>query len=235
MSASTPQTSADPDFSIPGLRIQVYDPPQPWALVVRSAEQREEWVARTWDEAEHKVLTAKPVETTIVYRGRSYRILEVTQTPKGWLYRMEFWPENETQFRIVELSPKAWAKREAEQRQFERMVRLSRISPFYEFLVGWLPSRIQEDLSERWEFSPEGASAKNAYIQYMGCMCACIISILLIFAGGPFTPVAIFFYFAAEGFVRHGHVTMAESPCGFPLLELADWLYVRLARGGGVK
>ena len=145
------------DYSIPGMRVEVKHPPEPWALIVRSSRKQEDWVLHSEQYGGNK-LFMQHVETIVVHQEKGYWIYEEEETESGWIYRMKLAPEGEPRRKVVELSAEKMGFAEEEKQEFVRVRRLTGGARYYEWAIGWLPARVQEKLSERWLFSPESAS-----------------------------------------------------------------------------
>jgi hypothetical protein len=222
------------DLSIPGLGIYPGGEDSPWPLVIKSVTPREDW--KTF-----RPLSVHERErggTTLIYQDRAYRIDEAGVTRAGvWTYRLKPWPEGEPWHRVVRLTAADVAREAAEKEAFAKARHLEQISIYYEFLLGFLPARIQNQLAQRMRFSPEDASRKNASLQFLvfvgisGLMTAGIWASLLGSGSPPPLRAALLsVYLMIEGFLRWGHVQAQNEPCGLFLLEACDWLYQRLSR-----
>ena len=101
------QPAADADYSIPGLRIELLDPPEPWALSVLSKKRQSDWVLHSVNPIDSVV--SPQIPTIIVYQGIGYWIHEEIETTRGWSYRMKPAPEGEMWRNAVELSAEKMA------------------------------------------------------------------------------------------------------------------------------
>lgn len=225
------------DLSIPGLGIYPGGEDSPWPLVIKSSTSREDW--KTF-----RPLSVHERErggTTLIYQDRAYRIDEAGVTRAGvWTYRLKPWPEGEPWHRVVRLTAADVAREAAEKQAFAKARDLEQISIYYECLLGFLPARIQNQLAQRMRFSPEHASRKNAYLQFLVFVVVSMFMAAAIWAaglGGGSSPVigtwqGAFLSVALmiEGFVRWGHILAKNEPCGLFLLEACDWLYQRFSR-----
>jgi hypothetical protein len=225
------------DLSIPGLGIYPGGEDSPWPLVIKSSTPREDW--KTF-----RPLSVHERErggTTLIYQDRAYRIDEAGVTRAGvWTYRLKPWPEGEPWHRVVRLTAADMAREAAEKQAFAKARHLEQISIYYEFLLGFLPARIQNQLAQRMRFSPEHASRKNAYLQFLVFLVVSMFMTAAIWAAGlrggsspligSWMTAFLSVYLMIEGFVRWGHIQAKNEPCGLFLLEACDWLYQRLSR-----
>jgi len=219
------------DYSIPGLRIQRYDPPVVWALVIKCAERQEDW--RVYEPPEP--FDPVKVDTTIHYAGRDYRIHEEEETATGWVYRMKPWPRGEPSGAVLFLSTEKVAQRKAEKTEFRRMMIQVKVAPYYEILLGVLPARVQERLAERWNFSPEDATRKSGLIEALVCAALTSVATVQMMAGaylgggrGAANSGLVFCAMMVEGFIRYAHALAAQEPMGLFALELAHFVYRRV-------
>lgn len=209
------------DCSIPGLWIGVYESANPWALVVKSAAERKDWAVYS-SRVEDRVSPTK-TPTAILYKGKHYRIHEACQKDGQWVYSMKPWPEGTTCLHIVELDRMKLEEEQKAKRDYRRMDLEHRISPIYDYLLGWLPSRVQWKLSERWGFEPDSASMKNAIL-------CCLLAVplgLAVIPSRSFGLFALWVYFFLESVGRFAHAYTSEGPAGMLLAEVADRAYMR--------
>lgn len=230
---SDPDPATPADYAIPGFRIQSYDFAAQWLLVIRVAEKQAGWVVHSEDIYS---LESTQMATTIRYREELFRIDEAEETPSGWVYRLTLWPPNEVIARVVELTPEAIAQERKERENLRRDARLSTPSFFYEFVFGFLPARVQNQMAERIFFSPADASRKSGLVQFFVFFMLAAFSLIGAVAAmyafsesaGDFLANSfIFFVLAVEGGVRWGHAASADRPLGFTPLELLDRLFHR--------
>lgn len=211
------------DYSIPGMRIERFDPDDAWALVVRCAAAQPEWILDPTTLA--KRIATKEVPTTIMYRETAYRIHEVEEKNESWIYRMARCPEGEPQIQKFDLLRESIEAIATEEKETERELLLLRSSVFYDWTLGWLPAEIQEKLAERILFNPEDASRKNALLECVFGLVACVLCTAYMFAGF-YVGAADFFFealfmllIALEGFIRLGHIIAGGKPLGLFALE----------------
>ena len=218
-----------PDTSIPGMRIRLGNMGEPWALTVRTAERQADWVLERRTLVDK--ISIKEVPTTILYQGQYFRVLEEEEADQSWIYRMVPCPDGEQHIHLIELSREWLARRNAERKADASVLKRAEISATYEILLGWLPSRIQEKMSERLLFSPDDASRKQSFWQFfifIGLGPACIPMALVSSLFGFLSPLS--FLLAFEGIVRGMHLTTSGHACGFLPGELIAWLWRRIAR-----
>jgi hypothetical protein len=224
------------DLSIPGMGIYPGDEDQPWPLVIRSSTPREDWkVFHPLSDPEHE-----RGGTTLLYKDQAYLIDQAGVTRAGvWTYRLKPWPVGEAWHRVVRLTPEDMAREAAEKQAFEKARQLEEISIYYEFLLGFLPARVQIKLAEHMRFSPTDASRKNAFLQFIGGMGLCVLmTAAVVGAGmggggaalGAWLLSVVFACLMGEGFLRWGHIHATHEPLGLYLLEVCDRLYLRLRR-----
>lgn len=203
------------DYSIPNLRIQLCDPAEPFAIIIKSAP-KQDWTL--FNPSPYIVKEKK--ETVILYQGKYYRIFETEETPTGWIYRLNPLPESEIPFNVTQLDLDQWAQGVIDKHETERLHKLTRKACIYEGFLGWLPGKIQYELAKQWEFNPEDASKKNALMQAV---------IFLIFAiatlGSKFAILMA--WFSLWGMLRWFHVFVSETGCGFFLLEIIYYLILQ--------
>ncbi|MBI3737131.1 hypothetical protein HY256_11550, partial [Candidatus Sumerlaeota bacterium] len=144
------------------------------------------------------------------------------QTPDGWVYCMEPWPDHATVFHRLELSYEALKREEEHRKELDRMLLKNKLAPLYDFMVGFLPASMQEQLSDRWDFDPVSASRKNARVtQYIGFFMTAgnmVFSPPLAIAG-----ICIFF----DGFIRRAYTIAHDQPCGLLVFEMVDRLFFK--------
>ncbi|MBN1900130.1 hypothetical protein JW926_02240 [Candidatus Sumerlaeota bacterium] len=196
------------DYSIPNLRIQLVDPPEPFAMIIKSA-QKQDWTP--FHPSPYLVKEKK--ETVILYQGSYYRLLEAKETPTGWIYRLNPLPQGEIPFNIVPLDIDQWARGVIDRDDTERLKQKTRKAWLYEGFIGWLPGKIQQELAERWEFNPEDASKKNAIFQ-----AAIFFIFTMATLGSKFAILMA--WFSLWGMLRWFHVYISETGCGFFTLEI---------------
>lgn len=218
------------DYSIPGLRIQRGLPGEPWALIIRAAEAQSDWVLEP-TRAEDRV-SIKETPTTFLYHGQAYRLIEREMAEAGWIYRLTPCPEGETWHHVVELSREAWLARKSEAADDRRQMNQIRRSAGYEIIYGWLPARVQENLSDRRLFSPEWASRKQALLQLYLCLGSLLPMLLIVARLHSYILLLAWFCVAIDGAGRWAHVMTSNQPCGLIPLELADRIW-RKVRGEG--
>ena len=228
---ATPENTIPPppDYTIPGLRIQKNVNPGPWEMTIRATSQQKDWTLHR----EKKFYEPMVMDTTIQYDGQFYRIHEEEETPSGWVYRLKAWPRGEIMHRIVELTAEKVAEVQAEKTKIERMGKLSDISVYYEFLLGFLPARIQNKLAERLYFSPEHASRKNALLEFLVFFGLSVLSVAVVLGVKSMSLLVMgwgIYALALEGFVRWAHILGTNEPLGLYILEVADRLWQRLKR-----
>jgi hypothetical protein len=205
----------------PDIRIQRFDPPDPWALVVRTTAREDDWVAYCENNG---ILSRDCVPTAIRYQGDIFRIEEVEQRTHGYVYRLMPWPDGEPWGRIEDLTAESMAERFRERQERQRMERMLQVSPWCGVFFGWLPRSIQEPLSQMLHFDTYDASLQNAVVECLAGMMAAVIlwknmyllcwSIVLCFMG----------------LLRFVHLFASDnSTCGLIPLELVD----RMLRGLG--
>lgn len=246
------------DASVPGFRIRVGGPDAKWPLIVESDEPRPDWLPH--DPGYEASLIPTSVEMVIIYKDEGYRIHEAEAAGRGWVYRLRPIPPNDPWRRTFELSREKVEKLRAEQAEFKRIMKQADrdsqtdtlrgvynvVNPdvFTKFFVnaearqgvlyGWLPVRAQRRLAERIEIDPECASRYNALFQFVFFSPVSLFWIVL-FGGWLATsvswwPLIILGYMGLEGLLRFIYITGTSKPCGWPPLEILDWVW-RSARG----
>jgi len=212
------------DRAIPGLRIRIPDPSDPWALIVESMDEQVDWIVHQPD----PFVANNVVDTTIVYRNRSYRIREVRQEGDGWVYRMIPWPDGEPRLNIVELEK--WTQIKVErQAEREELDRIARSGP-YEYLYGWLPARRQERLSEKFGFDTGEATRKTGLLEFFVCVGLAPLLMLLSIFSGQATPFLIVSLGMIEGATRWAYGFCNERALGLFALEIVDRIFFRRSR-----
>lgn len=204
------------DYSIPGMRIQAGGPQAAWALVVRTAARQPQWVLEPLSAADRNSLMVTP--TTLLYQGRPYRIHEEEAAESGWIYRMQPCHDGETQLQVVALARENVVQGAADRQEFQKIQALAHHSAVYEILLGWLPARWQEDLSQRWHFSPADATRKNGMAELL--IGFGLIAPVLRYHGPSAAMVPCLAAF--EGTVRWFTGLLGEQPLGILPLELAE-------------
>jgi hypothetical protein len=197
------------DYSIPGMRIQIFEKHhgKPWRLNVKCGN-KQDWIVYK----KQKLISCSVKETTIRYNGENFRIFEEENTPNGWTYRLNPWPESEIPFRVVELCQEKILEKKSEIHETQRIHKLAGISWIYDLFLGWLPSEIQNQLSYSWLFCPVNASRKNGLLQFFMSLFFALATF------GTFTSY-FFMYFSAEGLFRNFIVKKTYKPCGILVLE----------------
>lgn len=212
-----PVVAPEIDLSIPGMRIKTGGVGDPWPLVIRTAAPQG-WKAAPQTDADLVSLIVHP--TTILYRDQYYQVIEAEVTPAGWVYRLRPLPDGETQLHVIELTREQVLAAAAEKKQFDKIQRLSYISATYEILLGWLPARWQEWLSQFLHFSPPDATRKNGLLFFLVGIGA-IMPVLRIFG----TAAGILMFVCAfDGAWRWFTGLAAEKAMGFAPLELVERL-----------
>lgn len=217
-----------PDYSIPGMRIRAGRDGEPWALVVQSAERQSEWVEELATVVER--ISNPRTPTAIHYQDQYYRIDEVERTESGWTYRMTAWPDGEPRLHTFELDRAQIRADKIEKDLMARDVHEGRAAILWGWLLGWLPSPIQNDLAEHHNFSPADASRVQAFIQFIFMLGFTWAGTGGLFAGfhlghtGPIGTLWFSFAMVAEGAIRYGHTLVTQEPCGFWPLELVHRL-----------
>lgn len=207
------------DYSIPGMRIRVGGPGEQWALVVRSKTRQIDWVEELPSVVER--ISQPRVPTAIHYQDQFYRIDSAEQTENGWIYRMTVWPLNEPRLSIFELDRAHIQAEAAEASQLRVDVEKAHTAVVWAWLLGWLPSAIQNHLAEPMNFNPGDASRIQAFVQSVVCLGLTWLYIM--------TPPMgwIFFFITLEGSFRWMHTLVTREPCGFWLLEFVCGLAMR--------
>lgn len=214
-------TTTVADHSIPGMAIRCPDVGGDWSLVVSCVERQEDW------NVYRKAEVGEPMSlgSALHYHGEFHRVCDEERVGERWVYRAQPWPDGVAFGRIVELTPDAVVRKRAEQARFERMIRLNERSQWYEFVFGFLPARIQESLADRWEFSPEEASRKSAFLELIGAFCATCLSMAFMFAsGGGLGLTWALLILLLGAYARWGHAVASGEPIGMWLLEGLDRL-----------
>lgn len=206
-----------PDYSIPGMRIHIRPEESEWDLIVRSVEERTDWMLDFVHLEEQ--MQSGVIPTTISYRGQSYRIYEVDQVNDGWIYRMKRCPSGETHRRWFELSREAIERAIAEDRKHRRELAKVRASVYYDWMLGWLPATVQYDLADHMNFDPAGASSKNAFVELACGVFLGVAGLILMFTSGAWESAVAGVYVVCEALVRCGHSQMSGRPLGFLPLE----------------
>lgn len=215
------QAVARSDYSIPNLRIQLCDPPDPFALIVKSAE-KQDWTLFN----PSLYLVREKKETVILYQGGYYRVFEAEETSTGWIYHLNPLPEGEIPFNVTQLDLDQWARGVIDKDDTERLKKMTGRAWIYEGFLGWLPEKIQNDLADRWHFNSDDASRKNALMQ------AVLFFIFVMMTLGTKYSI-LMAYFSLEGMLRWFHVYISETGCGFFLLELLYNLILKIRDKGG--
>lgn len=210
-----PVMAPEIDLSIPGMRIKIGGPQDRWALIVR-ATAAQGWKAAPQNDADLVSLTINP--TTIIYREQAYHVHEIEQTPKGWVYRLRRCPEGETKLHVVELTREKVLEAIAEKKQFEKIQRMTYISATYEILLGWMPARWQEELSQILHFSPADATRKNGFAMFLLGLGAAVPVLRMVGR----TAGVMMFVFSFDGAYRWFTGMAAEKAVGFMPLELTE-------------
>lgn len=217
-----PATAANADYSIPGMRIRVGG--EDWALVVQSAERQAEWVEELKSVVER--ISNPRTPTAIHYGDQYYRIDEVEQTDSGWVYRMSVWPEGEPRIRVFELDVAHICHGEIDKERLARDVREGHGAIVWAWVLGWLPSPMQNELAEKYNFSPADASRVQAFIQCLVMLAFTWTGTGGLFAGftrghvGPIGTLWFTFAITLEGAIRYGHTLVTQEPCGFWPVEV---------------
>ena len=208
------------DRSIPGLRIRLPDPPDPWALIVECIEEQVDWIVHQPD----PFVANNVVDTTIVYRNRSYRIRESRQEGEGWVYRMIPWPDGESRYKIVVLEQ--WARVQDErQAEREELKRIDRSGP-YEYLFGWLPARMQERFSEKFGFDTGEATRKTGLLEFF--VCVGLAPFLMLSGQATLCTLALLGVF--EGAARWAYGFCNERALGLFAFEIVDRIFFKRSR-----
>lgn len=215
------------DYSIRGLGIQPHCRNAEWALVIRSEKRQEDWVAYT---PRRHAFDITQLDTAIRYRGKLYRIMNVDEKPSGWTYRLVNWPQGENFQSVVDLAPEAFAKAQAERALLKRSHRLSAWSVYYEFLFGFLPARLQDQLGVPFCFDPAEASRRSGAVEFLLCFVLTILAAnqVLRYSNSHYVlPGIILPLLAIEGAIRWGQATVSDRPIGCLLMEVFDLLLPR--------
>ncbi|MEN6626853.1 MAG: hypothetical protein ABFD69_11575 [Candidatus Sumerlaeia bacterium] len=221
------------DYSIRGMRIRPGRGGEPWALVVQTAE-RQKWVEELGDVIDR--ISRPRVPTCIHYRGRFYRIDSAEETPSGWVYRMTPWPDNEMRLSVFELESGEIRADTIEWALLDRDHRQARKAILWAWTLGWLPSGIQDELAERYNFSPCDASRIEAFVQCILCLGLVWGGIAPLFAGfyggaiGPIGTLWCMYAVTIEGAARWGHTLVSQEPMGFWPVEIGWRLWRRYGR-----
>lgn len=210
--------AAYPDRTIPGMEILTPEPPHPWALIVRADKRQTEW--RIFSDRLEDKLDPQSAPTVILYWDAAYRIEREVLNDDGWTYFMRPWPEHATMFHRYELSNASIESRKLEQKEMRDDIRKAEVAIFYDYLVGFLPSRTQYQLSETMGFDPIEATRHSAILGYF-------VGFALCFGGWIFgIPFQITFslglLFFLDGLARWAWVITGEKANGFLILELID-------------
>lgn len=212
------------DYSIPGLRITFCSNPDPWEIVVQSSEKQKDWML----EDEDALPGEKRPPTALRYRDVDYLVMVEEETESGFVYRLKRPGPNEVHWHTVLLDPESWRAAQEEKAEFKKMMKQDKVSSFYDFLLGWIPARMLEPLSEKWGFGVEDACRRNAMLQYVVFLCLSVLALINMFAGfysgigGGFGVTVLYFLMSVEGLMRKFHIQLSEKPYGFTPLELLD-------------
>jgi hypothetical protein len=226
------------DVSIPGLKIYLRGRESRWPLVVRSAERQTGW--RVYHDL--SVEESERGGTTLHYQGKPYRIDTIEEcSDTSWTYRLKRWPRDEVWQHLVRLTPEDFARDMAEKKAFARARELEEISIYYEFLLGFLPSRLQNRAAEVLRFSPEHASRTNAVLEFAVFFALAAWMTMALarslargdsgLTNASFVVVFTYWLLAVEGLVRYGHALATQGPCGLFALEVAEKVLLFLRRG----
>ncbi|MCE5230232.1 hypothetical protein LLG95_11625 [bacterium] len=203
------------DYSIPGMRIR---PTESGELLVQSSVQQD-WVEELPTVVER--ISNPRVPTAIHYQNQFYRIDSVEQSETGWIYRMTPWPENELRLNTFELDADHIRTETADTARLKRDVDQAHVMVVWAWLLGWLPSPIQNRLAERINFSPADASRVEAFVQM-----ALGLGLTWLYIMAP--PYGWLFFLATlEGGFRWMHCSITQEPIGFWPLEAATRLIRR--------
>lgn len=208
------------------MEILTPDPPQPWALVVRSEKRQAEW--RIYSDRLEDKLAPQSAPTVIFYWDEAYRIEREIQNAEGWTYFMRPWPDSETMFHRYELSNAFIESRKLEQKEMRDDFRKAEVAIFYDYLVGFLPARNQYELSETMGFDPVEATRHSAILCYF---LGVAIFFLVWIVGLPvLLAVVLGMLFFMDGLARWAWVITDERVNGLLILEMLDRIPSWIAR-----
>ncbi len=199
------------DYSIPGLRIRQPQPPTGWALIVESNDSLEGWIAH--DDDPYRPTDLDPM---ILYRDGCYRI---EPGEIGWRYYLNPLAEEDHRLHKIVLEASHWLRERGEQAEQRAILESAYRNSKYEWLLGWLPARSQERLSDALHFSPAEATRKMGFLELLlGCASAGI-AIPLAIGGQPALPFLVPLWLCVEGMLRWTQGSFAEEALGLLILE----------------
>lgn len=209
-------TASGADYSVPGMRIAIRDVPgaglHDVVGEIRMARPLDDWVV------DERLSHIKP--TTLRYRGAYYRIAGREDRAGETVYRVAPWPEQDRVYRLVELTPEAFAAA-AEERRADRSMRMKRrAAPLMVLWAGWLPGRWQHNFSLAWDFDADRATLIGGALAFF---IGVNLGILATFTRNPIIMLAGVF-FMLDGMARMGASVVGDHPLGPIPFELLDWL-----------
>ena len=109
----------------------------------------------------------------------------------------------------------------ARRKEYVRVDVLTRLSIFYELLLGWLPGGVQQKIANRLYFSPEDASRKNALVELLFGF----YTYHVCFSQNNYQFFYVSMFLLADGLLRWVHVSCSDRPLGLFPVEIVGRIY----------
>jgi len=196
-------------------------------LLVAAKVQRPEFIV---DEGVSHI-----IPTTYIYREHLLIATDERHGSDGrWYYSFKIWPDHKRVSKRFDLQPESFTQLQAEAVAERREQRIYSWTLLIELLVGWLPGRIQQNISKSWPIRVDRATVMTLFLLYIPTGYFTVVMFAAGLTTGLPTGIALLVIYGwLDSTVRLIVIVVGHPAIGTLIFELVDAIYVAVAKALG--